>query len=55
MTCLLLRATAVAKEQVTEATVVAMEQVATAVVRAVSWCKRWCGEVRFAGDHRQMR
>lgn len=37
---------AVAKEQVTKATVVAMEQVVMAVVRAVSWCLRWCGEVR---------
>lgn len=44
------RAMAVAKEQVTKATVVAMEQVVMmAVVRAVSWCMRWCGEVRFAG------
>lgn len=46
MTCLLLRAMAVAKKQVTKATVVAMEQVVMAVVRAVSWCMRWCGEVR---------
>lgn len=46
MTCLLLRAIAVAKEQVTEAAVFAMEQVVMAVVRAVSWCMRWCGEVR---------
>lgn len=50
MTCLLLRAMAVAKEQVTEATVVAMEQVVMAVVRAVSWCMRWCGEVRSQGS-----
>lgn len=49
MTCLLLRAMAVAKEQVTKATVVAMEQVVMAVVRAVSWCMRWCGEVRSQG------
>ena len=40
---------AVAKEQVTQATVVAMEQVVMAVVRAVSWCVRWCGEVRSRG------
>ncbi|KAK5851084.1 hypothetical protein PBY51_001905 [Eleginops maclovinus] len=40
----------VAKEQVTEATVVAMEQVVMAVVRAVSWCVRWCGEVRSRGS-----
>lgn len=39
VTCLLLRALAVAKEQVTKATVVAMEQVLMAVVRDVSWCK----------------
>lgn len=50
MTCLLLRAMAVAKEQVTKATVVAMEQVVMAVVRAVSWCMRWCGEVRSQGS-----
>lgn len=50
MTCLLLRAMAVAKEQVTKATVVAMEQVVMAVVRAVSWCMRWCGEVRSRGS-----
>lgn len=49
MTCLLLRAMAVAKEQVTEATVFAMEQVVMAVVRAVSWCMRWCGEVCSQG------
>lgn len=49
MTCLLLRAMAVAKEQVTKATVVAMEQVVMAVFRAVSWCMRWCGEVRSRG------
>lgn len=54
MTCLLLRAIAVAKEQVTEATVVAMKQVVMAVVRAVNWCMRWCGEVRSRGAHRQM-
>lgn len=42
-------AMAVAKEQVTKATVVAMEQVVMAVVRAVSWCMRWCGEVRSRG------
>lgn len=41
---------AVAKEQVTKATVVAMEQVVMAVVRAVSWCVRWCGEVRWRGS-----
>lgn len=41
---------AVAKEQVTDATVVAMEQVVMAVVRAVSWCMRWCGEVRSQGS-----
>lgn len=41
---------AVAKEQVTEAAVVAMEQVVMAVVRAVSWCMRWCGEVRSQGS-----
>lgn len=40
---------AVAKEQVTAAAVVAMEQVVMAVVRAVSWCMRWCGEVRCRG------
>lgn len=50
VTCLLLRAMAVAKEQVTKATVVAMEQVVMAVVRAVSWCMRWCGEVRSRGS-----
>lgn len=49
MTCLLLRAMAVAKEQVTKATVFAMEQVVMAVIRAVSWCMRWCGEVRSRG------
>lgn len=49
VTCLLLRAMAVAKEQVTEATVVAMEQVTMAVVRAVSWCKRWCWWGTFTG------
>lgn len=49
VTCLLLRAMAVAKEQVTDATVFAMEQVVMAVVRAVSWCMRWCGEVRSRG------
>lgn len=38
------------KEQVTKATVVAMEQVVMAVVRAVSWCMRWCGEVRAQGS-----
>lgn len=49
MTCLLLRAMAGTKEQVNKATVVAMEQVVMAVVRAVSWCMRWCGEVRSQG------
>lgn len=43
VTCLLLRAMAVAKKQVV-----------MAVVRAVSWCMRWCGEVRSRGAHRQM-
>lgn len=50
VTCLLLRAMAVAKEQVINAAVVAMEQVVMAVVRAVSWCMRWCGEVRSQGS-----
>lgn len=50
MTCLLLWAMAVAKEQVTKATVFAMEQVVMAVVRAVMWCMRWCGEVRSQGS-----
>lgn len=50
MTCLLLWAMAVAKEQVTKATVFAMEQVVMAVVRAVMWCVRWCGEVRSQAD-----
>uniref|UniRef100_A0A1A8N7X5 Uncharacterized protein n=1 Tax=Nothobranchius pienaari TaxID=704102 RepID=A0A1A8N7X5_9TELE len=39
---------AIAKEQVTQATVVAMEQVVMAVVRAVSWCICWCGEISDA-------
>ncbi|CAB1441585.1 unnamed protein product [Pleuronectes platessa] len=28
----------------------AKEQVVMAVVRAVSWCMRWCGEVRSRGS-----
>lgn len=39
VTCLLLRAMAVAQKQVNKAT----------VSRAVSWCLRWCGEVRSQG------